>query len=91
MLFSDLYDWAGENRCINMYKEEPVLNGLSVEYSDCHNIDNDLEKLDQYFKSIKWELLSKKEIIAPEDCSELFSAPSNEVKYFEQNHKQNIL
>lgn len=58
-LFSDLYDWAGENRKINMYKEEPVLGGLSVEYSDFHNIDNDLTKLDNYFKSIKWKELNK--------------------------------
>ena len=62
-LFSDLYDWAGEIRKIHMYKEEPVLNGLSVEYSDCLRIEKDLANLDQYFKSIKWNSLSKKEII----------------------------
>lgn len=62
-LFSDLYDWAGENRKMNMYKEEPVLGGLSVEYSDYHQIDNALTKLDQEFKNVKWNNLSKKETI----------------------------
>lgn len=62
-LFSDLYEWAGENRKINIYKEESVLNGLSVEYSDYRQIDKELTKLDQNFKNIKWKALTKKETI----------------------------
>lgn len=62
-LFSDLYEWAGENRKINLYKDEPVLNGLSVNYSEYKNIDQDLAKLDILFKSINWEELSHKETI----------------------------
>ena len=62
-LFSDLYDWAGENRKINMYKEEPVLNGLSVSYSDYREIDNDLNKLDKDFKKVQWNDLNKLETI----------------------------
>lgn len=34
-LFQDLYEWAGQQRKQNIYKEEPVLGGLSVEYSVC--------------------------------------------------------
>ncbi len=30
-LFQDLYDWAGKTRIISIYKEEPVLGGMSVE------------------------------------------------------------
>lgn len=62
-LFSDLYDWAGENRKMNMYKEEPVLGGLSVEYSDYLKIDESLTKLDTDFKKVKWGKISKKETI----------------------------
>lgn len=40
-LFQDLYTWAGEERLINMYKEEPVLGGLSIDYSDFRNIKKD--------------------------------------------------
>ena len=38
LLFEKLYEWAGEDRKMNMYKSEPVLNGLSVTYSDCKSI-----------------------------------------------------
>ena len=62
-LFADLYDWAGENRKINMYKEEPVLGGLSVEYTDYRQIDKALTKLDEEFNNAKWISLNKKEII----------------------------
>ena len=62
-LFNDLYEWAGENRKMNMYKDEPILGGLSVTYSDYKNIDAHLKRLDLSFKAIKWEDLSKKETI----------------------------
>ena len=62
-LFGDLYEWAGENRKINMYKEEPVLSGLSVNYSEYTNIDKDLKRLDSYFVSVDWKDLSHKETI----------------------------
>ena len=41
-LFKEVYSWAGKVRTINIYKEEPVLSGLSVEYSDCKSINKDL-------------------------------------------------
>ena len=62
-LFADLYEWAGENRKINIYKEEPVLGGLSVNYTDYHHINESLTKLDHDFKNTKWTNLSKKETI----------------------------
>lgn len=63
ILFGDLYEWAGENRQINMYKEELVLGGLPVNYSEYKNIDIDLKRLDIAFKKIEWKKLSKKETI----------------------------
>ena len=45
VLFENVYEWAGKYRIINIYKDEPVLNGLSVEYSNYKNIDNELEKI----------------------------------------------
>lgn len=33
-IFQDLYEWAGEPRIIAIFKEEDVLGGMSVEYSD---------------------------------------------------------
>lgn len=40
-LFQDLYTWAGEFRTINIYKEERVLNGLSISYSDYAKIEKE--------------------------------------------------
>ena len=37
-IFQDIYDWAGQQRKLNIYKEEPVLGGLSVDYSDMFDI-----------------------------------------------------
>ena len=62
-LFEQIYDWAGENRKINIYKEEPILNGLSVEYSYHRNIDADLTNLDNEFKSVNWKSLGHKEVL----------------------------
>lgn len=41
-IFQDIYDWAGQPRTISIYKEEDVLGGLSIEYSEPHNIENDI-------------------------------------------------
>lgn len=41
-IFQDIFDWAGKPRIISIYKEEDVLGGMSVEYSDPFDIVNDL-------------------------------------------------
>lgn len=40
-IFQDIFEWAGKVRIINMEKEEPVLGGISIEYSDCFNVEKD--------------------------------------------------
>ena len=57
-LFQDLYIWAGEERLINMYKEEPVLGGLSIDYSDFRNIKNDGIKALRAMKMKNWKEIS---------------------------------
>lgn len=63
ILFSDLYEWAGNKRNINIYKEEPILAGLSVNYSDYNSINTDLNKLDKEFIKMNWKELKSKEKI----------------------------
>ena len=63
VLFEQVYSWAGEPRKINIYKEEPVLNGLSVEYSDHRNIHQEINSLDKRFASLDWNGISKKELV----------------------------
>lgn len=39
-IFQDLYEWAGEPRVIAIYKEEDILGGMSIEYSDNVTVSN---------------------------------------------------
>lgn len=63
ILFKDIYEWAGTFRNLNIYKEEPILTGLSVKYSEYKNINRDLNSLDKRFKSTKWNELSHEDTI----------------------------
>ena len=42
-IFQDIFEWAGQQRKLNIYKEEPILGGLSVTYSDVLDIRKDAE------------------------------------------------
>lgn len=53
-LFQDLYTWAGEFRTVNIYKEERVLNGLSVTYTDYAKIAIELKKTFEWANNIDW-------------------------------------
>lgn len=63
-LFKEVYSWAGEPRTINIYKTEPVLGGLSVNYSEHNQIMKDLNKIQNDIDSFNWVNSSKKEIIS---------------------------
>lgn len=62
-LFEEVYEWAGKPRSINIYKNEPVLNGLSVNYSDYRNIYKSLDDIQKQFEKTNVEKMSKKELI----------------------------
>lgn len=61
-IFQDVYEWAGQVRIINIEKAEPALGGISIEYSDCFDIEKDaiyvLDKMNQY----AWEKASIEEV-----------------------------
>jgi len=62
-LFSNVYEWAGQKRTINIFKNEPILNGLSVDYTNFNQINKELETVKaRYFKQ-KLELLSKEDFM----------------------------
>ena len=63
-LFKEVYSWAGNPRTINIYKTEPGLGGLSVNYSDHNQIMKDLNKIQNDIDSFNWVNSSKKEIIS---------------------------
>ena len=51
-IFQDIYEWAGQQRKLNIYKEEPVLGGLSIDYSEVFDIPKDA----QFLASLSGEL-----------------------------------
>ena len=63
-LFKEVYSWAGKPRTINIYKTEPVLGCLSVNYSDHNQIMKDLNIIQNDIDSFDWVNSSKKEIIS---------------------------
>lgn len=58
-LFGDVYEWAGQYRKINIKKREELLAGQSVWYSDCLNIETDLDNAWKNINKVKWSELSR--------------------------------
>jgi len=60
-LFSDVYDWAGEYRVMNVMKRESLLAGKSVWYSNVTDIERDLNFSWDKINEIEWSNLSARE------------------------------
>lgn len=57
-IFCDLFEWAGVPRTISIYKEEDVLGGQSVEYSDPLDIVNDVHHALSDMRTKEWGSMS---------------------------------
>lgn len=57
-IFQDLYDWAGNPRIIQIYKEEDVLGGQSIEYSEPVDIANDIRNVLYDMTTKDWDAMS---------------------------------
>lgn len=62
-LFSNVYEWAGEKRTMNIYKQEQVLAGLSVEYAKYNEIEKQLKAVDKEISKTNWGNCSEKKKI----------------------------
>ena len=62
-LFSNLYDWAGSPRSIDIFKGESLLDGRSIDYVYASYIDKALKDLNKEFKEVDWDDLDSKEKI----------------------------
>lgn len=62
-LFSNLYDWAGQPRSIDIFKGESLLDGRSIDYVYASFIDKALKDLNEEFKEVDWDKLDSKEKI----------------------------
>jgi cell filamentation protein len=62
-LFDNVYDWAGKPRKIDIYKEEPIINNKSVEYTTHKNIIKEMNNIDLRYFSRNWKSLEKEDYI----------------------------
>ena len=69
-IFQDLYEWAGEPRIISIYKEEDVLGGMSVEYSDPFDITKDIHFILSDMRQKLWKDMDRKQA-SVEFCNSL--------------------
>lgn len=60
-IFQDIYEWAGQARKLNIYKEEPVLGGISIDYSDMLSISKDAEDILWVMREKSWNDMNKHE------------------------------
>lgn len=61
-IFQDIYEWAGQPRTISIYKEEDVLGGLSIEYSEPSDIVNDIHRVLGDMRLKKWTHMSQTQL-----------------------------
>lgn len=54
-IFQDVYEWAGKPRIINIEKSEAVLGELSIEYSDCFDIERDASRMLSEMNETDWK------------------------------------
>lgn len=62
-LFSEVYEWAGKFRTINIEKRERLLAGQSVWYSNDDNISTDLRSTFDKLLSQSWDDLSREKFV----------------------------
>lgn len=62
-LFSNLYEWAGCPRTINIFKRESLLDGKSIDYVLASYIPQALKELDEEYQITNWEELNVKDKI----------------------------
>lgn len=60
-IFQDIYEWAGKIRVINIEKSEPALGGISIEYSDCFDIETDVKSVLDEMNNYPWDKVSIEE------------------------------
>lgn len=69
-IFQDIFEWAGETRKIAIYKEEDVLGGQSIEYSDPFDIVNDIRHALADMRAKNWETMERRQLTV-EFCDSL--------------------
>ena len=57
-IFEDIFDWAGKFREVPVYKQEVVIPGLSLNYTDPKNIEKELSDCLEKINDTNWSALT---------------------------------
>jgi len=57
-IFQDIYDWAGEQRTVDIEKSELVLNGIMFKHTRLNSIDKEIVESLNKLNSIEWKCIS---------------------------------
>ena len=57
-IFEDIFDWAGKFREVPVYKQEVVITGLSLNYTDPKNIEKELSDCLEKINDTNWSALT---------------------------------
>ena len=69
-IFQDIFVWAGEPRTIDIYKEEDVLGGQSIEYSAASDIIDDIYHVLTDMRTKDWKNMNRLQL-SKEFCDSL--------------------
>lgn len=62
-IFGDVYEWAGQIRTIDIYKEEAVLGGVSLAYGEISSIQFQIETIIDDLNQVEWSEISVEDMI----------------------------
>ncbi len=62
-IFRDVFDWAGKPRVINIEKAEAPLGGLSVEYADVFDVEEEARIILAEMNQFEWEKAAFDEVV----------------------------
>ncbi len=62
-IFSDIYEWAGQPRTIDIFKGEQLLGGKSIDYVFASYINQALTDLQKEFETVDWKNMAAEEKI----------------------------
>lgn len=60
-IFQDIYEWAGEQRTVNIEKAELALNGLMFKHSNVESIKKEITDSLNKLNNVNWEIASPEE------------------------------
>lgn len=60
-IFQDIYEWAGEQRTVDIKKAELVLNGIMLKHTSIENVEKEITNSLKRLNDVNWDMASLEE------------------------------